>query len=128
MSANSSNEPEPRLGPYLKRPRGERNPPGKFVYRIHGKNRSVETQWASLCSSHQGNARRCYDHLARTPKEAPIDVGRVGQLTGDHFEGRGIWQYEVGGGARVWYKVDEERHVVTIVRASVGHPKETEPR
>jgi len=94
---------------------------------VRGKNRSVETQWGALCSSHTNNARRCFDHLARTPTDSPIDVGRVTELKGKDFEDRGIWQYEVGSGARVWFKVDEERRIVTVVKAFTSHPKETEP-
>ncbi len=35
-------------------------------------------------------------------------------------------QYEVGGAARVWYRVDEDRHIVVIEEVHVGHPKATE--
>lgn len=126
MGMQGSDVTPPRIGPYLKRPRGARNPPGKFVYKVHAQNRSVEAQWEALCSSHKNNARRCYDHMARRPTERPIDAGRSGLLRGEHFEKRGLWQYEVGAGARVWYSVDEVRHVVTVHAVHISHPKETE--
>jgi len=37
-----------------------------------------------------------------------------------------LWQYEVTGAARVWYRVDQENRVVEVVDVHLGHPKETE--
>jgi hypothetical protein len=36
------------------------------------------------------------------------------------------WQYEVTSGGRIWYCPDPERRIVWLVRAAVGHPKQTE--
>ncbi len=36
------------------------------------------------------------------------------------------WQYEVTGGARVWYFIDAERRTVWVQYAGTGHPKITE--
>lgn len=36
------------------------------------------------------------------------------------------WQIEVTGGGRIWYVVDDKRRIVWLVKASLGHPKETE--
>jgi len=36
------------------------------------------------------------------------------------------WQYEVTGAGRIWYLVDEVKHVVWVTWAGTGHPKKTE--
>ena len=36
------------------------------------------------------------------------------------------WQYEVTGGGRLWYCIDDGRHLVWLTDAMVGHPKVTE--
>lgn len=36
------------------------------------------------------------------------------------------WQYEVTSGGRVWYAVDEDKHIVWITYASTRHPKATD--
>ena len=35
------------------------------------------------------------------------------------------WQYEVTGGGRIWYGIDDKRHLVWLTRAIVGHPTAT---
>ena len=36
------------------------------------------------------------------------------------------WQYEVTGGGRLWYCIDDKRHLVWLTGAMTGHPKVTE--
>lgn len=36
------------------------------------------------------------------------------------------WQYEVTGGGRLWYCIDDEHRTVWLTDATVGHPKATE--
>ncbi|WP_457031489.1 hypothetical protein [Kitasatospora sp. P5_F3] len=38
------------------------------------------------------------------------------------------WQYEVTGGGRIWYAIDDEQRTLWITRAGTGHPKQTETR
>ncbi|MEY9946392.1 hypothetical protein [Kitasatospora sp. GAS1066B] len=38
------------------------------------------------------------------------------------------WQYEVTGGGRIWYAIDDEQRTLWITRAGSGHPKQTETR
>jgi hypothetical protein len=38
------------------------------------------------------------------------------------------WQYEVTGGARVWYAIDDERQTLWITQAGTGHPRQTDKR
>jgi len=44
-------------------------------------------------------------------------------VNGDQLE---QWQFEVTGGGRVWYCVDDSNRTVWMSDASVGHPKATE--
>lgn len=115
-----------RRKPYVRRPQGPRQPPGAFPYQVRASNRSVAERWERLVTRFQGNARRCFDHLARTPHRPTLDLGRCGPLLARAFRERGIWQYEVGGAARVWYRVDEEQMIVEIVEVHLGHPSATE--
>jgi len=36
------------------------------------------------------------------------------------------WQYEVTGGGRIWYAIDDARRTLWLTRAGAGHPKETD--
>jgi hypothetical protein len=36
------------------------------------------------------------------------------------------WQFEVTGGGRIWYSIDDAARTVWMTDASVGHPKATE--
>ena len=48
---------------------------------------------------------------------------RSGDFKGQKLE---QWQYEVTGGGRVWYCIDDESHRVLLTLAMTGHPKETD--
>jgi hypothetical protein len=37
-------------------------------------------------------------------------------------------QYEVTGGGRIWYAIDDEHRTLWITRAGTGHPKQTDTR
>jgi len=36
------------------------------------------------------------------------------------------WQYEVTGGGRIWYLVDDATRTVWLTYAGTGHPKATD--
>ena len=38
------------------------------------------------------------------------------------------WQYEVTGGGRIWYAIDDDNRTLWITRAGTGHPKQTDTR
>jgi hypothetical protein len=38
------------------------------------------------------------------------------------------WQYEVTGGGRIWYAIDDDSRTLWITRAGTGHPKQTDKR
>lgn len=45
----------------------------------------------------------------------------------DNFELK-QWQYEVSGGGRIWYAIDDDRKTLWITQAGTGHPKQTDKR
>jgi len=115
-----------RRRPYIRRPAGPREPPGRFEYQVRASNRSVADRWERLCARYEHNARRCFDHLARTPLQPTLGTGRCGPLLAKQFRDRGLWQYEVGGGARVWYRVHQVQRVVEVAEVHLTHPSATE--
>lgn len=38
------------------------------------------------------------------------------------------WQYEVTGGGRIWYAIDDDARTLWITQAGTGHPKQTDKR
>ena len=36
------------------------------------------------------------------------------------------WQYEVTGGGRIWYLIDDGRRTAWLVYADTGHPQATD--
>lgn len=38
------------------------------------------------------------------------------------------WQYEVTGGGRIWYAIDDDNRTLWITQAGTGHPKQTDRR
>jgi hypothetical protein len=87
--------------------------------------------WRDLCGKAPANTRRAYETLRSDPK--PVQpTTRHHQLKRDlAFVIRdGVrmehWQYEVTGGGRIWYHVDEGKRTVWLDRVGVGHPKATD--
>jgi hypothetical protein len=86
----------------------------------------VVAEWDKLAVSHKGNLRACFDHLASTPLDTATDPERCHRLKPSKKLGYVEYlQYEVGGGARVWYLVDEDQKLVTVHAVYTGHPSRT---
>ncbi|MFJ4504038.1 hypothetical protein [Streptomyces sp. NPDC088864] len=51
-----------------------------------------------------------------------------GKLGSTRWKGQTLerWQYEVTGGGRVWYLVDDANRTAWITYAGTGHPKTTD--
>ncbi|MHB8463805.1 MAG: hypothetical protein ACYDD7_03090 [Acidimicrobiales bacterium] len=85
--------------------------------------------WEKVCSAAQANARVAWERITaeprqRTERQHPLkgDLGsRV--VNGEALE---QWQYEITGGGRLWYCVDDRRRIVWLTLATPGHPKATE--
>ncbi|WP_218002952.1 hypothetical protein [Nocardia asiatica] len=38
------------------------------------------------------------------------------------------WQYEITGGGRIWYAIDDADRILYLTLAGTGHPRQTERR
>ncbi|MET7398932.1 hypothetical protein ABZS66_36180 [Dactylosporangium sp. NPDC005572] len=113
--------------------RGERvaPPPAVDGYDlIYGSNEAIKG-WQDLCSQAASATRTAYFAITSNPQPAPptdkhhplkFDLA-TGKYNGDVFP---QWQYEVTGGARIWYLVDTARRRVIVTYASTRHPKATD--
>lgn len=64
------------------------------------------------------------DRRERTDRQHPLK-GTLGTRVVNGLELE-QWQYEVTGGGRLWYVIDDEKKTVWLTEASPGHPKATE--
>lgn len=107
---------KPRDTDVLPRPPGS---PATAVpaYTIHARDKSVDKRWRDLTNSHGGKLREYYDHLSQTPTRQLGE--RIFPMKGKRLAG--IWEAEVGGGARLYYQVDEARRRVTVTEVTLSH-------
>ncbi|MEU4808462.1 hypothetical protein AB0H20_04615 [Nocardia fluminea] len=84
-------------------------------------------------SQAKANADRAWLAITANPRcredpsrQHPLkyDLGRV-KVDGSVYE---QWQFEVTGGGRIWYAVDDETRTLWITHAGTGHPKQTDHR
>jgi hypothetical protein len=66
-----------------------------------------------------------WEHLAR---QAPANHRLKGSLATGVWKGQACerWLFEVTGGGRVWYLIDDDRHTAWITYAGTGHPSDTD--
>lgn len=89
---------------------------------------SAATGWETLCTQAAGNTRKAWEMLVTNPCPVPPTTRqhRLKGKLGTSVDGLPIWQYEVTGGGRIWYVVDDAKHTVYLTEVHVGHPKATE--
>ena len=85
--------------------------------------------WEQVCAAAPANARVAWEKLtddpqARSERQHPL----LGSLAIREVNGRAMeqWQHEVTAGGRLWFCIDDDRRIVWLVDAMVGHPKTTE--
>lgn len=115
----------------MARKRGGRVPPpppsGGWTLRFDGN--SAADGWEQLVSQFPGPTRKAFEQLESDPT---AHSERQHQLRGSEsttaIGGRTLeqWQYELTGGARILYAIDQASRTVWIIEASPGHPKRTE--
>jgi hypothetical protein len=69
---------------------------------VVAKNRRVNRDWEALMQRNPENTSRCYQDLQTVPTTR--QPGRVFPLKGKKY--KGVWEYEVTGGDRVFYVPD----------------------
>lgn len=87
--------------------------------------------WDQLAQQVPANLRRAFEAIRTDPRSKlnPERQHRLGGKLGTGLHaGRSLerWQYEVTGGGRVWYLIDDEKRIAWIVYAGTGHPKQTD--
>lgn len=85
--------------------------------------------WDKVCAAAPDNARVAWEKLTNDPRERterqhPLKGGLgTRTINGEDME---QWQYEVTGGGRLWYAIDDKNKTVWLTEATTGHPKTTE--
>lgn len=113
--------------------RGDRvaPPPTEQEYDLRFADAAAVKGWEALERQASGNLRRAWDVL-RTDPRSRANQTRQHRLKGELGSGtfRGTvcerWQYEVTGGGRLWYLIDDDSRTVWLVYAGTGHPKPTD--
>lgn len=106
-------------------------PPSHEEYDIRFADNQVPAGWEQLCAQAAGNTRRAWGAIAADPRPKP-STERHHQLkyalATCNYRGRILeqWQYEVTGGGRIWYLVDDATRTVWLTYAGTGHPKVTD--
>lgn len=113
--------------------RGDRAapPPVDDEYDLRFANTEAADGWEHLSRSAAGNLRRAYEKIRSAPRAAdnPDRQHRLkGKLGITTFKGHGVerWQYEVTGGGRIWYLLDDANRTAWITYAGTGHPRATD--
>ncbi|MBH0780961.1 hypothetical protein [Nocardia bovistercoris] len=87
--------------------------------------------WDQLAKQAGPNTRRAFDAIRASPRgvgNSDRQHRLKGVLGSATWKGCVVerWQYEVTGGGRIWYLIDDERRTAWITYAGAGHPKSTE--
>lgn len=113
--------------------RGDRAapPPTDQEYDLRFATGAAAEGWDNLARQAPANLRKAFDTIRATPRStrAPDRHHRLkGSLGTGDWKGASYerWQYEVTGGGRVWYLIDDDRRTAWITYAGTGHPKETD--
>lgn len=113
--------------------RGDRAAPppvdGEFDLRFA--NSGAADGWEQLGRHAAGNLRRAHDAIRANPRATAVPERHhrlKGSLASGVWKGQQLerWQYEVTGGGRIWYLIDDERRTAWITYAGTGHPRETD--
>lgn len=92
-------------------------------WKVQANNRRVLKSWLSLCRSVTESMTRCYEHLIMRPDERI--PGRCFPLK--HSKYAGCWEFEVTGGDRVFYKMEEQTKTVLVYYAGPHPAKAPDP-
>lgn len=101
-------------------------------YELVFTSRDADKSWRDLCATKINAMADAWDYLTKTPEASrpphgPLK-GRYSSLTRDGIT-HTRWQYELPGGARIWYWVEppteKVRGRVLLERVTPHHPNET---
>jgi hypothetical protein len=84
--------------------------------------------WDQICTHAIGNARVAWERITEDPRRRDARQHPLrGTLGSRSVNGKTLeqWQYEVTGGGRIWYCIDDAIRTVWMTDASLGHPSST---
>lgn len=110
--------------------RGEElHPPSQW--KLIARDRRAAAGWRDLAVQAPENLRRAWLALTSDPRST-ADLSRQHRLKRDlkHVKIGGTeleqWQFEVTGGGRIWYAIDDKGKTLWITHAGPGHPRRTD--
>jgi hypothetical protein len=113
--------------------RGERAapPPVAGEYDLRFASNQAAEGWEQLARQAGRNLRRAFGAIRADPRSrsSPDRHHRLkGSLGMATWKGESLerWQYEVTGGGRIWYVIDDARRINWITYAGTGHPAATD--
>lgn len=113
--------------------RGDRAapPPVGTEFDLRFANSAAADGWEQLARHAASNLRRAHDAIRANPRGtvAPERHHRLkGSLATGSWKGQRLerWQFEVTGGGRIWYLIDDGHRTAWITYAGTGHPRETD--
>jgi hypothetical protein len=111
--------------------RGDRvaPPPARGEWEVRFGTTEAATGWEILCKHAAGPALAAWALLRANPRP-PVDNRHHPlkyDLASKTIQGRVCeqWQFEVTGGGRIWYAIDDDRRTVWLTVARIGHPPQT---
>jgi hypothetical protein len=112
--------------------RGDRAAPPSVAgeYDLRFASNQAAEGWEQLSIQAGRSLRRAFDAIRVAPRSrsSPDRHHRLkGHLGTATWKGEPLeqWQYEVTGGGRIWYVIDDARRTAWITHAGPGHPKAT---
>jgi hypothetical protein len=90
---------------------------------------SADKGWQQCVKQAFGASEEAWEAIVSEPRTRTTRQHqlKVGLATGTH-DGKVLeqWQYELTGGARLRYLIDDDTKTVWLKQASTGHPKDSE--
>lgn len=113
--------------------RGDRAAPPRVgeEYHIRFDNTESAKGWDELARVAPANLRRAFEVIRSTPRPVPSTERQHrlrGSLCTASRSGADLeqWQFEVTGGGRIWYLIEDTTRTVWITYAGTAHPKATD--
>ncbi|MFI6321131.1 hypothetical protein ACIBG8_26575 [Nonomuraea sp. NPDC050556] len=116
------------MSEHLSRGDEVRRPTGWIVRLV---DRRAAQGWAALLAQAPENLDRAWITITANPRNTD-NLSRQHRLKFDlktvKIDGVELdhWQFEVTGGGRIWYAIDDEQHTIWITQAGTGHPRQTD--
>ena len=105
----------PRPGPWLVRA-ADRQAYQGWQHLLTAAPENLDRAWVAVTNDPRNIDQRQH------PLKGALGVVKVGGASLEQ------WQYEVTGGGRLWYAIDDDTRTLWITRAGTGHPKQTDTR